>query len=294
MASNEVNWGLDYSLYDPYGTLLGNYSDGSGNAVALTGPFDFGGQWGYYTDSETGLCLLENRYYDAGTGRFLNRDPIGYAGGENLYNAFGSNPVNEVDPSGDDIIDAKTALEDNRAAINSVAKQYGIQPDLLGGAVWVEAYAGGVPMWNKIERQGSVMRFVILGHGDLGFTKYKQIAADHPGLKSLVKRWEWAERRNADSPANNLEDLHESADMLRSLAARDYGSKFGDLTPYEIAIVLTEYNIGPKKPFTAHSRPSEHYGYKFLRSYSTVNGILAGANAFPAVNLGALATSTAP
>jgi hypothetical protein len=34
-------------------------------------------------------------------GRFLNRDPIGTQGGENLYEYAGDDPVNEVDPSGD-------------------------------------------------------------------------------------------------------------------------------------------------------------------------------------------------
>jgi len=59
-----------------------------------------GGQFGYYTDTETGLLCLTHRYYDPGTGKFLNRDPIGYAGGENLYGFADGNPVNESDPSG--------------------------------------------------------------------------------------------------------------------------------------------------------------------------------------------------
>jgi len=43
---------------------------------------------------------LTHRYYDPGTGKFINRDPIGYAGGENLYGFCGGNPVNESDPNG--------------------------------------------------------------------------------------------------------------------------------------------------------------------------------------------------
>jgi len=60
----------------------------------------FGGQHGYYTDPETGLSLLTHRYYDAGAGRFVTRDPIGYRGGINLYGFAGNNPVNRMDPEG--------------------------------------------------------------------------------------------------------------------------------------------------------------------------------------------------
>ena len=60
----------------------------------------FGGQHGYYKDGATGLYLLTHRYYDAGAGRFINRDPIGYGGGMNLYGYADGNPVNESDPDG--------------------------------------------------------------------------------------------------------------------------------------------------------------------------------------------------
>ena len=45
------------------------------------------------------MCLT-HRYYDAGTGKFINRDPIGYGGGINLYGFTGNNPVNRSDPNG--------------------------------------------------------------------------------------------------------------------------------------------------------------------------------------------------
>ena len=64
-------------------------------------PVGFGGQFGYYKDGATGLYLLGHRYYyDAGAGRFLTRDPLGYGGGMNLYGYADWNPVNESDPSG--------------------------------------------------------------------------------------------------------------------------------------------------------------------------------------------------
>jgi RHS repeat-associated protein len=47
-----------------------------------------------------GLYYARNRWYHPGTGRFLSEDPIGLAGGENLYTFAGNDPVNAADPFG--------------------------------------------------------------------------------------------------------------------------------------------------------------------------------------------------
>jgi len=51
-------------------------------------------------DLETGLYYYRARIYDASTGRFLQEDPIGFAGGINVYVYGDSNPVNWIDPWG--------------------------------------------------------------------------------------------------------------------------------------------------------------------------------------------------
>jgi uncharacterized protein RhaS with RHS repeats len=43
---------------------------------------------------------MRNRYYDPTTGRFTQEDPIGLAGGTNLYGFGGGDPVNFSDPFG--------------------------------------------------------------------------------------------------------------------------------------------------------------------------------------------------
>ena len=48
------------------------------------------------------LCTY--RYYDPNTGRWINRDPIGFAGGVNLYAYCNGNPVNFTDTSGQRLV----------------------------------------------------------------------------------------------------------------------------------------------------------------------------------------------
>ncbi|AIO39304.1 RHS repeat-associated core domain protein [Burkholderia cenocepacia] len=54
---------------------------------------------GQYADDSTGLHYNTFRYYDPDVGRFINHDPIGLLGGENLY-AYAANPLTLVDPMG--------------------------------------------------------------------------------------------------------------------------------------------------------------------------------------------------
>ncbi|HEX6809099.1 MAG TPA: RHS repeat-associated core domain-containing protein, partial [Gemmatimonadaceae bacterium] len=53
-----------------------------------------------YEGDSTRLYYVHNRWYDPVTGRFLSEDPVGHAGGLNLY-VFGNNdPINAADPLG--------------------------------------------------------------------------------------------------------------------------------------------------------------------------------------------------
>ncbi|WP_333994316.1 RHS repeat-associated core domain-containing protein [Burkholderia cepacia] len=54
---------------------------------------------GQYLDRETGLHYNTFRFYDPDIGRFINPDPIGLNGGNNLYR-YASNPVTQIDPWG--------------------------------------------------------------------------------------------------------------------------------------------------------------------------------------------------
>ena len=55
---------------------------------------------GQYFDKETGLHYNYFRYYEPETGRYISPDPIGLAGGINVYGYVESNPINRIDPLG--------------------------------------------------------------------------------------------------------------------------------------------------------------------------------------------------
>ena len=78
------------AMYDSYGAAS---STNWGNR-----PFGYGAQFGYYTDAESGLCLLTYRYYSPAHASFLTRDPSGAK--PNLYAYAKQNPVTGHDPSG--------------------------------------------------------------------------------------------------------------------------------------------------------------------------------------------------
>ena len=80
--SGDVSYvGYSTASFEAYGRRGADYQMSTGaNPATHQDPFRFGGQYGYYTDAETGLLCLTHRYYDPGTGKFLTRDPIGYGG----------------------------------------------------------------------------------------------------------------------------------------------------------------------------------------------------------------------
>ena len=94
-VSNDAGNAIAINSYDEFGI------PGAGNA----GRFQFTGQkW----LPNIGLYDYKTRIYSPTLGRFMQTDQVGYGAGLNLYNYVGSDPVNNVDPNGQDPADLGT------------------------------------------------------------------------------------------------------------------------------------------------------------------------------------------
>ena len=112
----KIGGNVYYPLTDIQGTVWG-YADSQNNVVARW-TYD---AWGNVLSEEvsvseitavryrfqgrglshaTGLINFRMRWYDAVTGRWLSKDPIGLSGGLNLYAFCKSNPIKNTDPAG--------------------------------------------------------------------------------------------------------------------------------------------------------------------------------------------------
>ena len=90
--------GAPYAATDTSGNTVWTWNhDPFGNGAAPVYNLRFPGQ---YFDTETEFHYNMARTYDPTTGRYLQSDPIGLAGGVNTYAYVGGNPVNLVDPKG--------------------------------------------------------------------------------------------------------------------------------------------------------------------------------------------------
>src|SRR5687768_15609510 len=131
-ATSEVVQRIDYG---PFGEIIADSNPGFQ-------PFGFAG--GMY-DPDTSLVRFGARDYDAAVGRWTDKDPIGFGGGQNLYEYVGNDPVNFVDPSGElPALLIKLAIDAAKEAALDAAIQYATKGCINGGQVARAAALGAL------------------------------------------------------------------------------------------------------------------------------------------------------
>ena len=101
-----------------------------GTAIADGNPFRFSTK---YVDTESGLIYYGFRYYSPSLGRFLNRDPLGEAGGQNLYCFVENDPVNNWDYFGMEIIAGECHNEGDPGCDVDIGESNRIVIEIVGG-----------------------------------------------------------------------------------------------------------------------------------------------------------------
>ena len=121
------NQTVEYT-YDPYGNTAS--SAASTNGIKYTGREQ---------DLED-LYYYRNRYYKPSVGRFISEDPIGLAGGSNLYAYVRNNPVNYIDADGKNPVAVAMALARLASAGYAAYKIYDYYDSMSNYADTIDNY----------------------------------------------------------------------------------------------------------------------------------------------------------
>jgi RHS repeat-associated protein len=176
------------ALIDSYETTTVTYTyDAFGNLMVKTGSLDQPFQFSTKRyDSQTGLSYYGYRYYSPVLGRWITRDPLGEAGGINLYGFVGGNPVNWVDPSGLDAIYINYDYYPIETPIGKLPLGH-------GGVVAVDTKAG-VTKYYEFGRYGD-KRGVVRGAPDIEIPNVEIGKNGLPTQQSLGKLYEYLSKK---------------------------------------------------------------------------------------------------
>jgi len=142
------------ALISQDGTVTDRYTyDAFGNEIAHhgndTNPYLFAGQ---RSDTATGLYDMRARYYDPSVGRFLSRDPLSTSLEDtsqiDRYSYAANDPVNHVDPSGQQAIPAPVPVNPSSPGAGGAAIEY------IG---LVAKLAAAIPIAIGVGRAGSCL-----------------------------------------------------------------------------------------------------------------------------------------
>ncbi len=157
--------------YDPFGKVLAKIG-------ALDQPFQFSTK---RIDALTGLVYYGYRFYSTEPDRWTTRDPLGEAGGVHLYAFVGNNPVNWVDPYGEDPVAVGVGVGTSLGG--PVGAAAGAAIGFVGGVI---VYHKVIKPWVESRRRGKIKPWEPLSPGT---PKKKKKKIEPEGKESENEQW---------------------------------------------------------------------------------------------------------
>ncbi|MFO8014091.1 MAG: RHS repeat-associated core domain-containing protein [Phycisphaerae bacterium] len=221
---------------DAYGQVLVLHGADDADGAVTEWEEDTGGSdWdnrvlfaGYRFDAETGLYHVRHRMYHATLGRWIQRDPIGYAGGPCLYAYVGSQPLSTQDPSG--LIDPDIAMPSYKSPRQQLEEDLAFEDrqkrlrlkDAVGLAITGLAPAGydyvaafGVDKF--VEKLQSISDRISYGEKD--FTGTKTASFARWGDTVFLKRGEASRGQTIRLIDNSTHEMIHAYDHLKGLTS---------------------------------------------------------------------------
>ena len=210
-----------FYLTGPFGQLE------SGSAAATDGGTHAGlGFTGAGTATAAGgYVYLRNRWYDPKTGRFLSQDPIGLAGGVNLYAYAGNNPIAFEDPFGLDAV--KVIFKRYQVTLGHVFGKKVTAPLGHGGVISIDDK--GRTRYYEYGRYGS-------SHGDVRRRTVPDVFMGEDGRPtdaSLKKLYDYVSKHYGQGKEVEAE-YHEDADAAKVNAFAEQRKNDPDRAAYDL------------------------------------------------------------
>ena len=219
------------------GSLVAAYEYGPfGEPLRASGTFADDNNFRFstkFTDPESGLVYFGLRHYNPSMGRFISRDPIGEAGGLNLYGFVGNDPVNRWDYLGlnPNLEHPFTGSDGRRYCYEDGRRKMVEIRTSLNSSRWEY-----VNVWTYAGTNQSPYLSVTAGLGEPGVDdEYDmQLAAEGSEPDSLTQKdkekdkndcYDFVDRLVRISESNN--SIHKGPDWLQAIqVGRDIGDAF--------------------------------------------------------------------